>query len=310
MTGTMSINPKDIHFKYNVKEFFGFMKPYKILIGGVILFSLLSELIDIGVRFLYKILIDNGTEFIAGNISYDAVISIFIIIAIAFGAFKIGKTFNNWFWEAAVIKLESNMIFDLKRKYFNHIIHLSHDFHTSHKTGSLISRVIRGGSATERMSDVLVWFGVPVLFQIIVAAVSIAYFSTIPVMIILLTSLCFVGYAFFIQHLQKKPNVELNNKEDIEKANISDIFTNIDSIKYFGKEKQIKRRYFKISDITRRALVRNWNYHRWFSSGQVLILSAGVFSVMYYCVMQFLAGSMTLGTLVFIYTTFGFFCRC
>jgi len=52
-------------------------------------------------------------------------------------------------------RLDSKLIFDLKQKFFNHIMDLSYDFHSSHRTGSLIARITRGGRAIEGIADFL-----------------------------------------------------------------------------------------------------------------------------------------------------------
>jgi ATP-binding cassette subfamily B protein len=122
--------------------------------------------------------------------------------------------------------------------------------------------------------------------------------------IILVTVTIFVAYSVYIQRLQAPINLEVNRNEDVEKANISDIFTNIDSIKYFGKEKLIQKRYEKLSDQTRAVTVKHWDYFRWMSAGQSLILAIGTLFVILFPVLKFLDGAITLGTLAFIYTVY------
>ena len=58
------------------------------------------------------------------------------------------------------------MMFDVKRKFFNHLIHLSHSFHTTHKSGSIISKLIRAAGSVERMTDTIIFNVVPLFFQL------------------------------------------------------------------------------------------------------------------------------------------------
>jgi ATP-binding cassette subfamily B protein len=92
---------------------------------------------------------------------------------------------------------------------------------------------------------------------------------------------------------------------DIEKGMISDVFTNIDSIKYFGKEKKISRNFSKTMKNTKLANLKFWKYYKWLSAGQIGILSIGTFFIIYLPLTQFLSKEITLGTLVFIYTIYG-----
>jgi ATP-binding cassette subfamily B protein len=121
----------------------------------------------------------------------------------------------------------------------------------------------------------------------------------------LATVILFIGYSYYINRIQQSSNLAANNAEDVEKANIADMFTNIDSIKYFGKENTVKKRYGKLSNVTRLAWLKNWDYLRWLDAGQSLILSIGTFLILLFPVLRLLDGTITIGTLVFIYTVYG-----
>jgi ATP-binding cassette subfamily B protein len=256
-------------------------------------------------KLLFKIIIDRGTEFAAGTLAKDSFIQKLIMVLIIFASILIVRVVAKWLYIHTINRLDANLIFDLKRKFFNHIICLSHDFHTTHKTGSLISRLIRGGGAIENVTDVIIFNFAPLLFQLIVVSSSLYYFDRTSAFVVLITVATFLGYSLLIQNWQKEANVYANDMEDVEKANISDIFTNIDSIKYFGKEITIKKRFSQLSQITKNAWQRNWDYYRWLDSGQSLILGVGIFFLIYFPLIGFLGGQLSLGTLVFIFTVFG-----
>ena len=89
-------------------------------------------------------------------------------------------------------------------------------------------------------------------------------------------------------NLRKKAHVDVNRAEDVEKGRLADVLTNIDSIKYFGKEKPIKRMYAGLADTARIKLIRFWNYNRVYGFGQNVILAIGTFFVMYFPLIKFL----------------------
>jgi ATP-binding cassette subfamily B protein len=192
----------------------------------------------------------------------------------------------------------------MKRNFFNHLLVLDYNFHTSHKTGSLISKLLRIGGAVERMTDVFIFNFAPLIFQLGVAFISLTYFSWVSAVVTLLSVLAFIGYSFIMQKAQEKSNIAANEAEDKEKAGVSDIFTNIESIKYFGKEEFIKSRFRKLSEITKQKSLRFWEYFRWMDSIQVLILSLAVFFIVYFPILDFLHEKITIGAIVFTYTVF------
>lgn len=293
-----------IDFRYNLGVYWEFLKKYKILLIGILAFVLLRELKQLLDKLLFKAIIDDGTEFSAGIMLASEFAKILSVIAIVFAAASALNAFVRWMEIHLINKIESQMIFDLKRKFFNHILGLDYKFHTTHKTGSMISRVVRGGSAMERMTDVLMFDFSTIFFQSAIVAISLAYFDWISAMLVMATVAVFVSYSIFIQRIQQPASLEMNKSEDFEKANISDIFTNIDSIKYFGKEKFIKSKYEKIAEKSMRTQLTSWDYFRWMSSGQNFILALGTILIIFFPMRGFLSGSVTLGTLSFIYTSY------
>ncbi len=293
-----------VDFKYNLKVYLSFLLKYKWLFLLVLLLCLVNEAMSTADKFLFKVIIDNGAEFAAGTLGQSVFIKILIIVACVFGAVLITKSVTKWIYLHLSNVLDSRLMRDLKIRYFNHIIHLSHGFHVSHRTGSLISRVIRGGHAVETMTDVILAHGAPLVFQIIVVGISLAIFNWVTAVVLVLMVVSFIGYSLWIQQKQRPYNIEYNRMEDIEKGNISDVFMNVDSVKYFGKEELVKRNFARITNNTKKSLMAYWDYYRWLESGQIFILGLGTFFLIYFPIMSFLNGEITLGTLVFIYTVY------
>jgi len=154
------------------------------------------------------------------------------------------------------------------------------------------------------MTDTIFFNFIPLLLQAVITITSLVYFDTNSALIIFLLIIVFLIFSFAVNLKQQRANMEANDAEDSEKATISDIFTNIESIKYFGKENNIKRKYQKIGEKTRDAILRNWNYYRLLSAGQTLILGIGTFLILYFPINSVLNKTMTIGTIVFIFTVY------
>jgi ATP-binding cassette, subfamily B, heavy metal transporter len=296
---------KKINFKYNFSEYWNLLKKYKGLFVWLLIITVITEGLFVVDKFLFKIVIDDGAEFIAGTLNTGVFVHTLIILAIIFIGIVIIRTIGKWFSLHFLFILISKMILNLKQKYFNHISGLSHNFHTTHKTGSLISRMLRGAGAVEGMTDIIILNFLPLISQLIIVGFSLAYFSLIPALVIVIVTIVFIGYSYYIQRIQQSAKLEKNALEDSEKGFVSDIFTNIDSVKYFGKEYLIQNRFTKKAEKTRKASLKNWNYFRWFDAGQILILGIGTIFLIYFPLMEFLAGTMSIGTLVFIFTVYG-----
>lgn len=296
---------RKINFKENLGIYWNFLKEYKGLLAAIALVALIIEILALTEKILFKQVVDNGTAFGENSLTIEIFTNILVIVAIIFIVALIFRAVAKWIVLRLITNLESKLIRDLKQYYYDHIIRLSHSFHVTHKTGSLIARLGRGGSAMERMTDFIVWNVFPIFFQIILVGFSLIYFSVSGAITIFATITVFIAYSLYLQRMQKRQNDKLNKIEDAEKANISDSFTNIDSIKYFGKELFKIVSYKNINVKTTNALRKFWNYYAWSDAGQNLILGAGTFFLIYFPIKSLLAGEITLGTVVLIYTIYG-----
>jgi len=296
---------KKISFKYNFEVYWSFLKKYKKLIAVLLFLTLAIEALLVADKFLFKAIIDNGELFLAGTLASSAFIQILIIIGVIFGSIIIIRPIFKWLIIHFLNILDSNLMFDVKRNFFNHIVGLSQNFHSTHKTGSLISRLGRGVNAIEGMTDTMIFNFAPLIFQLVIVGFSIALFSIMPAIVILVLAISFISYSFIIQQIQQKSKLAFNDSQDVEKGLVGDVFANIESIKYFGKEKLIQTKFKKLGNRTRLNAVKYWNYFRWFDAGQIFLVGAGVFFLIYFPLIQFLNKEITLGTLVFIYTVYG-----
>lgn len=294
----------EVHLWENFKVYLSFLKNYKFLFIVLLLTVLVNESVNVGERYLLKVLIDKGTSYSAGTMIAAAFINVLIILAAIFISMWILKIIFKWVTFHLINKVESGIIFDIKRYYFNHIVGLNHGFHVSHKTGSLIARLGRGSRAAETMTDTLIFNFSPLIFQLIVAATSIISLSVKPIIILAATMIVFIAFNVYSQRRQTPLQKDSNLADDMEKANVADIMTNIDAVKYFGKEFAIKNKFRKISDNTKKMMLRHWDYWRMHEAIQSTIIGIGTFFILFFTVKDFLAGRLSLGSITFIYTIY------
>ncbi len=296
---------KTVDYKYNFKTYWNFLKKYKPLLLLVLFSTLIIEVSWVADKIVFKELVDHASTFFSGGsqeLFIHAILTLLLVLTVILGL----RVLSKWIQQHFNNLLESSLIFDLKRKYFNYILTLSHEFHISHKTGSLISRLSRGGRAIERMTDILVYNLVPFIFQFVTVFIALIYFKILSVIIIMsAVIIVFIAFGLWITKIRSVTYKKFDDADDREKGMISNFFTNVDAIKYFGKEKNIQQRYNEANTTTRNTLLQAWNYHRWMDSGQYFILGLGLIAIIAVTFKSFLAGSITLGTLIFVYTIYG-----
>ena len=293
-----------VDIRYNLRIYFGFLKKYMWGCAFLVGLALMMSLLDQAVLLAFKRIVDDVTGYLNGKMGLDDLQGRFKPILILFLLLPLARGYNRWQYLSSINRLESHLIADIKRHFFNHLLTLSHGFHSSHKTGSLISRLVRGSGAVETMTDVIIFQFVPVFFQLFLVAGVIFYF-TLPVgLCVLATVLVYVCFSLVVTGRQQRANALYNNMSDIEKANISDVFTNIEPIKYFAKEGDMNSRFFEISEKTRELQLNFWDQYKWLEGGQLFILGLGVFGLVCLCFQGLREGRMTTGTFVLVTSNF------
>ena len=103
-------NKKKISFRYNISEYWSFLKKYKLLFFATLFFTLLVESFLLIDKFLFKIIIDNGTEFVNGSLAQEIFINTLIIVAGVFVGILIVRTISKWLSMHVLQILEGNLI--------------------------------------------------------------------------------------------------------------------------------------------------------------------------------------------------------
>jgi ATP-binding cassette, subfamily B, heavy metal transporter len=293
-----------VDFKRNLGEYYKLAKPYKKLFLITTFFVTIVSFVHVFERYLFKELIDNGTLFANGTITQAAFVQIVILIAIVFLSSAAIRIICDWLRFDTINKLERKMIIDLKNRFFNHIIGLSHSFHTSHRTGSLIARFSRGIKAQEMITDFFVFETLPLAIEFVIVIIAFIYLDILSAIVLTIMVAVFILYSIFILRKQQIKLVKYNEIEDLEKAYLSDSFMNIETVKFFGKHEHVKSKFFDVSSEATNRLIDVWSYARWMVSGHGIIFVVSLVVLMVSPIIGLINGTVTIGTVAFIYTIY------
>lgn len=293
---------KRVDYWYNLKIYASFFTGLWPLLIVLLLLMIFIEGSYVFENFLLKIILDTIIETDASQA--DVISQTIRFVVAVFIGIIILRMISSFLRLTIVNKIDSHIIQRLKKRYFEHIVKLSYRFHTSHKTGSLISRLTRCGGAIESFTDTIIYNFMPFFLKTAWIVIFIWFYSKLSILIIILTMIIFIFFTYWRQTANEKKNLEMNNAEDLEKGFISDVFTNIQSVLLFGKEKEILRKFHTKSETTRKNQLTYWNAWRTVDFGQSLILNVGFILILFLIVSEYLNGNMTVGTTVFIFNSF------
>ncbi len=292
----------DVNTSYNLKFLWSNLKSYKFYLFILIFLIFLTELITFGENFFFKFLIDKAELFATGEVSAEQfIIFITSISLIYFVVVVLGGSFLRFLRPHFLNKLESSVMSNLEKSAFAHILKQSFSYHIGKKTGGMISQFTRGVNKTERLMDIFYFNVINTVFRILFSISVFLYFDLTSGIILFITLVLFVISGITITNAQKKAQNEANYKEDLLKQNISDVFTNFSTVKFFGKEDQTISYFSKLSHKLKDARVKMWNYFRVYSSVQTFIINTGFLAILYFSFMNYIKGDLSLGSVTLIY---------
>ena len=209
--------------------FYSFIWKYKGYFIASVLTSFFSTALGNFTPFIYRYLVDNF---------YNFTISTFLSVAGVYGATRIGMIVFGNISGFLGAKYVNPALVDSRVKVFGHLQDLDFAFHTTKKSGELISKIKRGDGAFSNIDQDLNGEFFDDLVRLIIAA--FAFYLVSPKLIyIFFTAIFFIVIASIYLIKKNMANrVEFNKEEDKVSQLIADNLINYETVKYFANEKR------------------------------------------------------------------------
>ena len=85
-----------IEWKYNLSVYWSFLRKYKLLLFSLLFLVLILEMLFIIDNYILKLIVDNGTEYISGNLNKAAFMNMLLIFAAIFAVAVVFRTIGQW----------------------------------------------------------------------------------------------------------------------------------------------------------------------------------------------------------------------
>ncbi|MBT4805797.1 ABC transporter ATP-binding protein [Candidatus Woesearchaeota archaeon] len=293
----------EVNTKYNLKTLWSYLRKYKLLAIIIILIALALELTSFFDNFVFKFLIDKAADYSQGLVDIDGFISFLLMILALFVFVRGFIGAGLWYLRIKLFnRLEGKLMNDIERSSFWHVLNLSYRYHLNKKTGSMISQFTRGVGKIEGLLDSIMFNFIGVFFRIVLSLGIIVFFDFKTALVMLIMIIAFITSGIIITNKQKKPQNEANYREDILKQNISDVYMNIETVKYFGKEKKTQSYFASLSNYLKDARIKFWDIFSYYIGIQNIIITLGTAFMFYFSFTGFVNGELTLGTITLIFS--------
>ena len=226
--------------------FYSFLWKYKeyFILSQITAFISIASYSSI--PFIYRYLIDNFQNLTAQS---------FFAVVMVYGSIRIGGIlFGNLSWFLAE-KVQNPAEVDVKVKVFSHLQKLDFIFHTAKKSGELISKIKRGGSAFERMDSEINRELTDDFFRLIIIAGAFSMISLKITYIFVFSIATIILISIFLIKNNEKLRVRYNKEEDNISHIIADNLINYETVKYFASE---KREVFNLVEAFKKWTISVW----------------------------------------------------
>ncbi|NUQ57245.1 MAG: ABC transporter ATP-binding protein [Candidatus Paceibacter sp.] len=229
--------------------FYSFIWKYKWYFIPAVISAFLSTLLASFMPFIYRYIVDNF---------YNLTLSVFLTVAGVYGATRIGMIFfgnlSGFFGGEYFIPA----LADSKMKIFRHLQNLDFAFHSTKKSGELISKFKRGDGAFSNMDQDLNGEFIDDFVRLIVAALAFSLISP------KLLAVFFAGIVFIIlssiYFIRKNMVMRAEHIKDDDNIShlIADNLVNYETVKYFANERKETANLEKAFERWRSSL---WNLY-------------------------------------------------
>jgi len=292
-----------------LEEADGFVKKRLMAVGGFILITAaFSAAVPLALKFAVDALGTGGFQTLDVSLFQDRGVSAEFSLTMGPAALILIYIFSLWisrssgelrwyFYGTADQRLHRN----ISRRLFDHVMKLPLAFHLDRQTGALNQTLAQGIAGYSIIFNHMVFTLFPVLIEITVISVVLAFFLSPVFIVILLLSVLGYGIVFAIGVAQiTGPSRTVSSTQIEAYAVLTDNILNSETVKYFTAENHINEQY----DDRLANAEKGWTIFYAYKTLNGLLI-AGVFalslgSAIVLAAHQVMLGTMTIGDFVLI----------
>jgi ATP-binding cassette subfamily B protein len=184
---------------------------------------------------------------------------------------------------------------------FRHIHRLSMRYHITRKTGGLSRIIERGVKGVEFLLRFVLFSIVPLILELALVAVILAWFFGIWYMVIVLATIgAYVCFTFAVTEWRVKLRRQMNDQDTDANQKAIDSLLNYETVKYFSAEEREAGRYDEAMRGYEQAALKTAYSLGFLNFGQSLFITAGLVGVMILAAIGVERGDLTVGDFVMV----------
>ncbi|KAF8476188.1 P-loop containing nucleoside triphosphate hydrolase protein [Kalaharituber pfeilii] len=258
-----------------------------------------AKVLNVQVPFYFKSIVDSmNVDFLAiGGTVWTVAGSVII----AYGLSRIGATLFQEIRNAVFANVAQTAIRRVACNVFGHLLKLDLNFHLAKQTGGLTRAIDRGTKGISFLLTSMVFHILPIMLEITMVCGILTYkYGSSYAVVTALTMAAYTAFTITTTSWRTKFRKQANAADNRAATVAVDSLLNYDAVKHFNSEKFEVMRYDEALKAYEKASIKVATSLAFLNSGQNIIFSSALTTMMYLAAKGVLAGNLTVGDLVMI----------
>ncbi len=266
------------------------------LIFVILIFTILSVILDLVKPYIVKVVIDRLTNFKKEDLQF---------LAILIGLFFLSDQVRSWlsyFNNVRILKLLVNMEYYLGIRAQKKLMFLPLGYHEQENTGNKIVKIERGIQRINNLVENICWEVVPTIIQIIFSLVVLFWADYRLGLSLLIFAPLFLYLTMTANKKMRPYRKEMYKNYEEASGKMAQSIININAVQSFVQEKAELSNFDKIKKNIQKNEHFQWSKIMRSNLGRNVIVDFGNASVLLIGIYLVYQGEITVGTLIFAFT--------
>lgn len=286
--------PATYRVSYWVKTLWPYLMEYKGRVIIAFLCLIAAKLISVGIPFLLKYQVDHLSQ------SQDVVADWWywfpLGLLLAYGSARFLTTFIGEVRDVLFGRVTERAMRRMALRVFEHLHNLSLSFHLDRHTGALQRDIERGTNGISFIMRFMIFNILPTLLELaLVIGLLLANYPPVFAIITSVAVVLYIGFSIRVTEWRTQYVREANQMDSTTHARALDSLLNYETVKYFTAEQREAQAYDE--SLSQWEDARRKNRYTLFglNSGQALIVSIAMASMLMFAAYYVVIGEMTIG---------------
>jgi ATP-binding cassette, subfamily B (MDR/TAP), member 7 len=271
----------------------------KLRVGTALSLLVGAKILNVEVPFYFKSIVDSmNIDFLAvGGTAWTVAGSMIV----AYGLTRIGATVFQELRNAVFASVAQKAIRNVARNVFDHLLKLDLNFHLSRQTGGLTRALDRGTKGISFLLTSMLFHIFPTILEISMVCGILTYqYGLKFAAITAVTMAAYSAFTITTTSWRTKFRKQANSADNQGATVAVDTLINYEAVKYFNNEKFEVNRYDMALKKYEQSSIKVTTSLAFLNSGQNVIFSGALATMMYMAAKGVAAGELTVGDLVMV----------